>query len=186
MTVPDTDRAADSSTGKPGPVGVTAAATSQPPGKPVIPAKFFAKAKQNNIHLSPAVLDAAARDGDDLLRSLRTAPEGLTQSEAESRAQTVGPNEVAQERPRGWFIRLLIILRNPLVVLLAVLRCRIQHRGRYMDVVLLRLGEDICRNYRLAVRLRSRCWAGFSGGCVCRAIRVWNRHRWFRRYLSEL
>ena len=121
MTVPDTDRAADSSTGKPGPVGVTAAATSQPPGKPVIPAKFFAKAKQNNIHLSPAVLDAAARDGDDLLRSLRTAPEGLTQSEAESRAQTVGPNEVAQERPRGWFIRLLIILRNPLVVLLAVL-----------------------------------------------------------------
>ena len=116
MTVPDTDRAADSSTGKSGP-----AATSQPPGKPLIPAKFFAKAKQNNIHLSPAVLDAAARDGDELLRSLRTAPEGLTQSEAESRAQTVGPNEVAQERPRGWFIRLLIILRNPLVVLLAVL-----------------------------------------------------------------
>jgi len=33
----------------------------------------------------------------------------------------VGPNEVAQERPRGWFIRLLIILRNPLVILLAVL-----------------------------------------------------------------
>ena len=121
MTVPDTDRAADSSTGKPGPVGVTAAATSQPPGKPVIPAKFFAKAKQNNIHLSPAVLDAAARDGDALLRSLRTTPEGLTQAEAESRARTAGPNEVAQERPRGWFIRLLIILRNPLVILLAVL-----------------------------------------------------------------
>ena len=33
----------------------------------------------------------------------------------------MGPNEVAQERQRGWFIRLLIILRNPLVVLLAVL-----------------------------------------------------------------
>ena len=116
MTVPDTDRAADSSTGKSGP-----AATSQPPGKPLIPAKFFAKAKQNSIHLSPAVLDAAARDGDELLRSLRTAPEGLTQSEAEARARTVGPNEVAQERPRGWFIRLLIILRNPLVILLAAL-----------------------------------------------------------------
>ena len=67
------------------------------------------------------MLDAAAKDGDELLRSLRTAPEGLTQSEAESRARTVGPNEVAQERPRGWFIRLLIILRNPLVILLAVL-----------------------------------------------------------------
>ena len=106
MTVPDTDRAADASTGKPGPAGVPAIATSQPPGKPVIPAKIFAKAKQSNIHVSPAVLDAAARDGDELLRSLHTAPEGLTQTEAESRARTVGPNEVAQERPRGWFIRL--------------------------------------------------------------------------------
>ena len=78
MTVPDTDRAADASAGKPGPAGVTTAATSQPPGKPVIPAKIFAKAKQSNIHVSPAVLDAAARDGDELLRSLHTAPEGLT------------------------------------------------------------------------------------------------------------
>ena len=74
---------------------------------------------------------------------------------------------------------------------IAVLGCRIEHRGRDMDVALLRLGEDLCRNYRLAGRLRSRrsgdaCWAGFSGGSVCRAIRVWNRHRWFRRYLSDL
>ena len=37
------------------------------------------------------------------------------------RARTAGPNEVAQERQRGWFIRLLIILRNPLVILLATL-----------------------------------------------------------------
>src|ERR1019366_6974507 len=65
--------------------------------------------------------DAAAKDGDELLRSLHTAPEGLTQTEAEARASSVGPNEVAQERSRGWFIRLLIILRNPLVILLAVL-----------------------------------------------------------------
>jgi Mg2+-importing ATPase len=52
---------------------------------------------------------------------LRTAPEGLTQADAEARARTTGPNEVAQERRRGWFIRLLIILRNPLVILLAAL-----------------------------------------------------------------
>src|SRR5208283_764706 len=121
MTVPDMDRAPDASTGKPGATGVSPAATSQPPGKPVIPAKIFAKAKQNNIHVSPAVLDAAAKDGDELLRSLHTAPQGLTQTEAEARARTAGPNEVAQERRRGWFIRLLIILRNPLVILLAAL-----------------------------------------------------------------
>src|ERR1019366_1823893 len=44
-----------------------------------------------------------------------------TQADAEARARIAGPNEVAQERRRGWFIRLLIIIRNPLVILLAVL-----------------------------------------------------------------
>ena len=67
------------------------------------------------------MLDAAAKDGDALLQSLHTTPEGLTQAEAEVRARTAGPNEVAQERQRGWFISLLIIIRNPLVILLAVL-----------------------------------------------------------------
>jgi P-type Mg2+ transporter len=79
------------------------------------------KAKEHNIHVSPAVLDAAGKNGDALLQSLHTSPEGLTQAEAEVRARTAGPNEVAQERRRGWFMRLLIILRNPLVILLAAL-----------------------------------------------------------------
>jgi Mg2+-importing ATPase len=80
-----------------------------------------AKAKEHNIRVSPAVLDAAGKEGDELLRSLGTTPNGLTQAEAEERMRTSGPNEVAQERQRGWFIRLLLILRNPLVILLAVL-----------------------------------------------------------------
>jgi magnesium-transporting ATPase (P-type) len=41
--------------------------------------------------------------------------------EAEARASTTGPNEVAQERRQGWPIRLLKIIRNPLVILLATL-----------------------------------------------------------------
>ncbi len=80
-----------------------------------------AKAKEHNIRVSPAVLDAAGKDGDQLLQSLQTAPGGLTQAEAEERARISGPNEVAQERRRGWFIRLLVILRNPLVILLTTL-----------------------------------------------------------------
>ena len=80
-----------------------------------------AKAKEHNIRVSPAVLDAAGKDGDQLLQSLQTAPEGLTQAEAEERARISGPNEVAQERRRSWFIRLLVILRNPLVILLTTL-----------------------------------------------------------------
>jgi P-type Mg2+ transporter len=80
-----------------------------------------AKAKHENIHVSPAVIDAARKDGEELLQSLRTTAAGLTQAEAEERARTVGPNEVAQERRQGWFVRLLKTLRNPLVILLGTL-----------------------------------------------------------------
>jgi Mg2+-importing ATPase len=80
-----------------------------------------AKPKSQNIRVSPAVIDAARKDGEELLRSLRTSADGLTQTEAEERAGTSGPNEVAQERRQGWFVRLLKILRNPLVILLAIL-----------------------------------------------------------------
>ena len=52
---------------------------------------------------------------------MRTTPGGLTQAEAEERARTTGPNEVAQERRQGWPVRLLKIIRNPLVILLATL-----------------------------------------------------------------
>jgi hypothetical protein len=45
------------------------------------------KAKDNKICVSPAVLAAASKDEQDLLQSLRTSPEGLTQSEAEERAR---------------------------------------------------------------------------------------------------
>ncbi len=79
------------------------------------------KAKNRDIHVSPAVLDAARKDGEELLRSLGTTSAGLTQAQAEERAATAGPNEVAQEKAQGWFIRLLKIVRNPLVVLLAAL-----------------------------------------------------------------
>ena len=78
-------------------------------------------AANKNIHVSSAVLDAARKDGEELLRSLGTALAGLTQTEAENRARSTGPNEVAQEKAQGWPGRLLKIIRNPLVVLLAIL-----------------------------------------------------------------
>jgi len=79
------------------------------------------KTKNQHIHVSPAVLDTARKDGEDLLRDLRTSLGGLTQAEAEERARTTGPNEVAQERKQGWLIRILKIIRNPLVILLTAL-----------------------------------------------------------------
>ena len=59
------------------------------------------KAKSRDIHVSPAVLDAARKDGEELLRSLGTTSAGLTQAQAEERAATAGPNEVAQEKRAG-------------------------------------------------------------------------------------
>jgi Mg2+-importing ATPase len=117
MTAPDTNSALGESAGKDGPAGVGPAETPAPLDK----SSPVAKAKNHNIRVSSAVLDAAGKNGDALLQALHTTPEGLTQAEAEARARTTGPNEVAQERRRGWFIRLLIILRNPLVILLAAL-----------------------------------------------------------------
>ena len=87
------------------------------PNEPPIPTKT----KNQNIHVSPAVLDAARKDGEELLRDLRTSLGGLTQAEAEERARTAGPNEVAQERKQGWPVRVLKIIRNPLVILLTTL-----------------------------------------------------------------
>jgi Mg2+-importing ATPase len=117
MATPDSKQAVENSSVKVNPGALGAETTPPAPDESQIPAK----AKEHNIRVSPAVLDAAAKDGDELLRTLHTASTGLTQGEAESRARTTGPNEVAQERQRGWFLSLLIIIRNPLVILLAVL-----------------------------------------------------------------
>ena len=117
MTTPETDNAVQPSATAGSPGGDSLARTHTLPHQPPI----SPKTKDHSIHVSPAVLDAARKDGEELLRSLRTSPRGLTQTEAEERARTTGPNEVAQERRRGWPIRLLKILRNPLVVLLAIL-----------------------------------------------------------------
>jgi Mg2+-importing ATPase len=117
MTTPDPNNAGEKPSTEANSGATSAAKTPPPPGASPIPAK----ANERNIRVSPAVLDAAGKDGDALLQSLHTTAEGLTQAEAEQRARTWGPNEVAQERRRGWFLRLLIIIRNPLVILLTAL-----------------------------------------------------------------
>ncbi|MGB8538372.1 MAG: magnesium-translocating P-type ATPase [Acidobacteriaceae bacterium] len=77
--------------------------------------------KARNIQVSPAVLEAARMADEELLLKLQTVSSGLTEAAAEDPVRTVGPNEVAQEKPQTWPIRLLKIIRNPLVILLATL-----------------------------------------------------------------
>ena len=95
-------------------VAPAVAALIPPAGPPVVK-------QSKNIEVSPAILQAARQDCNALLSDLRTTPGGLTEAEAEDRARKNGPNEVAQEKADGWPIRLLKIVRNPLVILLAAL-----------------------------------------------------------------
>jgi P-type Mg2+ transporter len=97
--------------------GVFPLATPAPSQQPLVPKQT----RDKKISVAPAVLAAASQEEDALFQSLRTGPEGLTQSEAETRARTAGPNEVAPEHRQGWVLRLLKIIRNPLVILLAAL-----------------------------------------------------------------
>lgn len=71
-----------------------------------------------SIQVSPEVIAAAMQQGDALLASLGTSAQGLSQAEATARLRRAGPNEVAQDKPQGWPLRLLKIVRNPLVILL--------------------------------------------------------------------
>jgi P-type Mg2+ transporter len=117
MTTPDADSTAGRLVNDAGTSGSELAGPPARPSEPPIPTKT----KNQNIRVSPAVLDAARKDGEQLLRDLRTPLGGLTQAEAEERARTAGPNEIAQERKQGWPVRVLKIVRNPLVILLTTL-----------------------------------------------------------------
>jgi P-type Mg2+ transporter len=117
MTPPDADGTDRAAVHDAGPADAGLAAPPARLKEPPIPTKT----KSQNIRVAPAVLDAARKDGEALLRDLRTSLAGLTQAEAEERARATGPNEIARERKQGWPIRVLRIIRNPLVILLTIL-----------------------------------------------------------------
>ena len=100
--------------------GTPGAKASTPPTQSAEPSSP-AKAKKQNIRVSPAVVDAASKNGEQVLVDLRTSLNGLSEVDAEERARTAGPNEIAQERKQGWLLRLLKTTRNPLVILLTTL-----------------------------------------------------------------
>lgn len=97
----------------------TGAAFATPPTSKEL--RSTARLHHQQIRVSPAVLDAARKDGEVLLRDLRTSHAGLSEPEAQERARASGPNEIAQERRQGWVSRILRIIRNPLVILLTIL-----------------------------------------------------------------
>ena len=65
--------------------------------------------------------DAATCQIAELMQRLNTSPNGLSEEEAAERLEIFGPNEVAQETKHGWLHRLWVAVRNPLVILLAII-----------------------------------------------------------------
>ena len=101
--------------------GGVASVISKPADPELRPPEAHKGVKGRSIQVSPVVLNAAQKNSEELLQELRTGPAGLTQVEAEDRARATGPNEIAQEKAQGWPIRMLKIMRNPLVILLGAL-----------------------------------------------------------------
>ena len=117
MNTPDTESATGAVVD---PAGKSSATPATAPAHPSMQA-ISKKSKNLNIHVSRAVVEASQKQCDELLRDLRTSADGLTEDDAKDRARKSGPNEIAQERKQSWFVRLLKIARNPLVILLTTL-----------------------------------------------------------------
>jgi Mg2+-importing ATPase len=80
-----------------------------------------AEKKSNGQKAAELIHDAATCQVAELLQRLNTTPNGLSEEEAAERLEVFGPNEVGQEKQHGWFYRLWVAVRNPLVILLAVI-----------------------------------------------------------------
>jgi Mg2+-importing ATPase len=77
--------------------------------------------KAGGIRVSPKLVEAAQSEPPEVLRRLETSIDGLTETEAERRLHTHGPNVVAQDAAHGWLLLFFHALVNPLVILLLVL-----------------------------------------------------------------
>jgi Mg2+-importing ATPase len=75
----------------------------------------------DRMHIPPKLMEIAQTPTDAVLSRFGTASTGLTGDEIEQRIRLYGLNEIAREKHQSAFIRLLIIMKNPLIILLGVL-----------------------------------------------------------------
>jgi Mg2+-importing ATPase len=90
---------------------------------PVLPKHWFSfhRERPATTRVSPLVVESAALDVADVYARLRTRASGLKKGEARARLARHGPNVLAKDRRPGFGILLWRAVRNPLVILLAVL-----------------------------------------------------------------
>lgn len=75
-------------------------------------------APERASEMTAKLLDMARLDKEEVLRSLRTSLEGLSEPQSRRRLARYGLNEIAREKPPVWYIQLLKTFQNPLAILL--------------------------------------------------------------------
>jgi Mg2+-importing ATPase len=73
------------------------------------------------IQVSPVLIESARGDAAAVCSALQTAPDGLSETEAERRLREHGPNVIVSDRAHPLLTLLFHALLNPLVILLLVL-----------------------------------------------------------------
>src|SRR5262245_5706233 len=75
----------------------------------------------DNGNAADLTRDASTKESLEVVELLGSSSTGLTEDQATARLEKYGPNEIAREKRQDVFQRLLIAVRNPLVILLTVL-----------------------------------------------------------------
>ena len=83
--------------------------------------KMAGQFKANGTQFSDQLTQMARDDTDTVLRELGSGPDGLSTAQAQSSMKKYGPNEIAREKPKSVLARLKDNVKNPLVILLALL-----------------------------------------------------------------
>ena len=78
-------------------------------------------ALSNKTSISKSLSESAEANAAAVLQTLHTEEKGLNEGEAGNRLKQYGPNEIAKEKRKSVFVRLLSNFKNPLVILLLVL-----------------------------------------------------------------
>jgi Mg2+-importing ATPase len=92
--------------------------TTPPVGAPAEPT---APSTRTQGSVAPSVREAAVRAVSDVLKSLDSSPDGITDTRAAERRARDGANEIASEKPHHWSVQLLHAFHVPFNYLLLAL-----------------------------------------------------------------
>ncbi len=101
----------------------------------------FFKSKRTLYELNKNIIAELLASGKqslpDIFQELKSSPSGLSHNEARGRLRKYGHNEVAHEKPPTWYELLLNNVKNPFVVLMAILAVVSLFLGQYDSVVII-------------------------------------------------